>query len=65
MQGCIKELRYLITCVDKHIAANVLQVGFFELVALPLLTQMTAVLPGAQAMLDKANKNYLMWRAQM
>lgn len=39
-----------------------LQVGFFEVVALPLFRCMATVVPGARSMLDGSIKNYMMWR---
>ena len=36
------------------------QVGFFEVVGLPLLRSMTAVVPVAHVMLDSATKDYMM-----
>lgn len=41
-----------------------LQVGFFEIVAMPLLKSMAAAFPGVHIMLDAANQNYMMWRAE-
>ena len=41
------------------------QVGFFEIVALPLYQSMAAVLPGAQPMLNGAMDNYYLWRSEM
>ena len=39
-----------------------IQVGFFEVVALPLFQAIVAIAPCAQHMLDAANDNYCMWR---
>ncbi|KAK9808264.1 hypothetical protein WJX73_004602 [Symbiochloris irregularis] len=40
------------------------QVGVFEVVVRPLFMAMTQVAPAAQAMLDRATKNYYWWRMQ-
>lgn len=40
-----------------------MQVGFFEVVALPLFGTMAKVLPAAQHMLRAAQDNYSRWRA--
>lgn len=39
-----------------------LQVGFFEVVVLPMFRSLVTVLPGAQVMLDAVSDNYMMWR---
>lgn len=38
------------------------QVGFFEVVALPLFTNIRAVLPAAEPMLEAVLGNYARWR---
>ena len=40
-----------------------MQVGFFEVIALPLFKSLVTVTPGAQAMLNAANVNYCKWRS--
>lgn len=39
-----------------------MQVGFFEVVAMPLFRSLVAVIPGAQPLLDAASDNYFIWR---
>lgn len=39
------------------------QVGFFEVVVLPMFHSLVAVLPGAQVMLNLVSENYLTWRS--
>ena len=41
-----------------------MQVGFFEVVVLPMFQSMVTVLPGAQVMLNAVSDNYLMWRTE-
>lgn len=40
------------------------QVGFLEVVVLPMMKLFAACVPGAQVMLDATTQNYLMWRAE-
>lgn len=42
---------------------TIVQVGFFEVVAMPLFRSLVAVVPGAQPLLDAASDNYFIWRA--
>ena len=39
-----------------------MQVGFFEVVVLPMFQSLVAVIPGAQAVLNVVSDNYYMWR---
>ena len=45
------------------VAVSRLQVGFFEIVALPLLRSYVEVIPCAQPMLDGMLSNYEYWRS--
>ena len=38
------------------------QVGFFEVVVLPMFQSLVAVIPGAQNTLNIVSDNYYMWR---
>ena len=39
------------------------QIGFMEVVVLPMFKSLTAAVPGANEMLDRVTKNYGMWRS--
>ena len=41
----------------------VVQVGFFEIVALPLFSAYTAMIPASKPLLDAAMSNYHFWHA--
>ena len=38
------------------------QVGFFEVVVMPLYQSLSVVVPAAHSMLATVSENYLMWR---
>ncbi|KAK9822605.1 hypothetical protein WJX74_009466 [Apatococcus lobatus] len=50
--------------MDRHNCAGITksQVGFFEIVALPLFTDLARTFPGSQPMLEHATRNYTYWR---
>ena len=41
------------------------QVGFLEVVALPLFRSLAAIVPGSAYMLNGAMENYYMWRSEI
>ena len=54
-------MRHLLICMD---GGPCMQVGFLEVVVLPMFQSMVAVVPGAQLMLNAVADNYLMWRTE-
>ena len=45
-----------------HAPGPGLQVGFFEVVVLPLFRAFVTIFPRAQPMLERVEDNYQMWR---
>ena len=56
--------RHLPACDQAANSHALMQVGFFEVIVMPLFKAMADVLPAAQPMLDAATKNYYCWRMQ-
>ncbi|KAK9804098.1 hypothetical protein WJX73_007221 [Symbiochloris irregularis] len=52
--------------MDRHKGSELSggQVGFFEVVALPMLRSLAAVVPAAEVLLVGASDNYLIWRSE-